>query len=177
MPYHIINIILTTAGFTFTSKLNFKRYSNKFLPEFFNAWFLASREYVQDSDKDSDEQYHIETTCQIYFLWMLSQENTWISNLENLDLDLIQSILLKCGYLRVMIGFWISPKNHKICFGIQESVFRFSQKNAPLVWHFSIWINFNLVRGYELKVTLEKRQVGIFAIKKWNDRRKKNIAN
>lgn len=149
MPYHIIDII--SQGLVLPLHLNWilkDTATNSYL-NFSMHDFLLQRNIIQDSDKDSDEQYHIETARQIYFLWILSQENTWISNLENLDLALIQSILLECGYLGFMIGFWISPKNYKICFWVQESVFRFHQKNALLVWHFSIWIDFDLVTGYE----------------------------
>ena len=31
-------------------------------------------------------------------------------NLKNPDLDLIQSVLIECGFFGFMIRFWISPK-------------------------------------------------------------------
>ena len=65
------------------------------------------------------------------FFKSFPKTNAEMVNLKKPDLDLIRSILLECGYFGFMIRFWILPKKRKIHFWIQESVFGFSQKNAP----------------------------------------------
>lgn len=46
----------------------------------------------------------------VMYVWKTAE----MVNLKNRDLDLIWSILLKCGYFRFMICFWIFPKKHTL---------------------------------------------------------------
>ena len=72
------------------------------------------------------------------------QENAWITNLKNLDLDLIWTIFLKCGYFGFMIPFlyFAPPPKKKEQNLFLDSRIRFSHPQFAISLAYgSAWCN------------------------------------
>ena len=70
----------------------------------------------------------------VLFFKSFPKKNAEVVNLKNLDLDLIPSILLECGYFGYMIRFFISPKKKpQNPFLDSRKLLRIFPKNAPCI--------------------------------------------